>query len=191
MVAGGLALAALGLVILTQVRVDHGLVELVVASVVISLGMGPVFGLTTEMIVGLRRRRRPARLRVSPRPPPSSAGRWGSRCWAASAWRSTAAGSPTGLPAGLPPEAAQVARDTLGGAVGVAEALPGDTATALLDAARAAFVTGLQLTSAIAAGIAAVMAVVAAVALRESGPPAADETDQTDDDEATPALCAC
>ncbi len=190
-VAGGLALAALGLVILTQVRVDHGLVELVVASVVVSLGMGPVFGLTTEMIVG--------------HAPPAKAG-------AASGISETAAelggalgiavlgsvgvaiyrsGITAGLPAGLPPDAAQVARDTLGGAVGVAEALPADTATALLDTARAAFVTGLQLSSAIAAGIAAVIAVVAAVALRESGPPAADETDQTDDDEATPALCAC
>jgi MFS transporter, DHA2 family, multidrug resistance protein len=51
-VAGGLAAEALGLFVLTMVQVAHGLFALVVASVVVSLGMGPVFGLTTEMVVG-------------------------------------------------------------------------------------------------------------------------------------------
>ncbi len=41
-----------GLVLLTQVGTSNGLLPLVVASVVISLGLAPVFGLTTELIVG-------------------------------------------------------------------------------------------------------------------------------------------
>ncbi len=52
LVAGGLAVAAVGLLILTQVGVSHGLAALITSSVVISLGLGPVFGLTTELIVG-------------------------------------------------------------------------------------------------------------------------------------------
>jgi DHA2 family multidrug resistance protein-like MFS transporter len=64
-----------------------------------------------------------------------------------------------GLPAGVPPEAAAIARDTLGGAVGVAQQLPGPLGLALLDVARDAFVQGLHL----ATGIGAVIAIVAAI----------------------------
>ncbi|TMD61238.1 MAG: MFS transporter, partial [Chloroflexi bacterium] len=53
LMGAGLALAAAGLAVLTQVgTVDGlGLVVVVSASVVISLGLAPVFGLTTELIV--------------------------------------------------------------------------------------------------------------------------------------------
>jgi DHA2 family multidrug resistance protein-like MFS transporter len=72
-----------------------------------------------------------------------------------------------GLPAGLPAHLAATAEDTLGGAADVAAQLPGPAGTALLDAARTAFVSGLHLTSAVAAVIAVGLAVLAAVALRE------------------------
>ena len=51
-VAGGLVAAAAGMFVLATVSATEGLVALVLASVVISVGMGPVFGLTTEMVVG-------------------------------------------------------------------------------------------------------------------------------------------
>ena len=50
--SGALVAAAAGLLVLTQVTVTDGLTEILIGSVVISLGLGPVFGLTTEMIVG-------------------------------------------------------------------------------------------------------------------------------------------
>ena len=52
LISGGLAFGSLGLFLLTQVGTTNGLLPLVVASVVISLGLSPVFGLTTELIVG-------------------------------------------------------------------------------------------------------------------------------------------
>ena len=52
LIGGGLALGAVGLIVLTQVPTTNGLIPLVVASVIISLGLAPVFGLTTELIVG-------------------------------------------------------------------------------------------------------------------------------------------
>jgi DHA2 family multidrug resistance protein-like MFS transporter len=52
LIGGGLALGAAGLVLLTQVGVTGGLPALVTASVIISLALAPVFGLTTELIVG-------------------------------------------------------------------------------------------------------------------------------------------
>jgi hypothetical protein len=70
------------------------------------------------------------------------------------------------LPAGLPGQVATVARDTLGGAVGVAAQLPGAAGAALLDAAQEAFVQGMQLTVTLSAVVAIGIAVMATVLLR-------------------------
>jgi MFS transporter, DHA2 family, multidrug resistance protein len=166
-IGGGLGLAAVGLVLLTQVGVTGGLPALVAGSVVISLGLAPVFGVTTELIVGSA--------------PPEQAG-------AASGISETAAelGGALGiaimgsigvaiyrgqltdqLPQGLPTQAAEAARDTLGSAAAVAAQLPGPLGPAVLDAARQAFVAGMQLSSAIAATIGVALAVLALVVLRD------------------------
>jgi DHA2 family multidrug resistance protein-like MFS transporter len=69
------------------------------------------------------------------------------------------------IPAGLAPAAGAGARDTLGGAVGVASGLPGDLGATLLDAARMSFSQGIQVASMVALVIAIGLAVVAAVSL--------------------------
>jgi len=166
LIGGGLALASAGLVVVTRVGVDGGLGPLVTASVIISLGLAPVFGLTTELIVGSA--------------PPERAG-------AASGISETAAelGGALGiavlgsigvavyrgqvtdnLASDVPPGAVAAARDTLGAAVGVAAELPARAGEALLGVAREAFVTGMHVTSALAAGIALAIAVVALLVLR-------------------------
>ncbi|MFN2590279.1 MAG: MFS transporter, partial [Actinomycetota bacterium] len=53
------------------------------------------------------------------------------------------------VPNGLPPEAADAARDTLGGAIEVAGRLPGELGPALIDAARDAFTQGLHIAAAV------------------------------------------
>ncbi len=169
LISGGLALGSLGLILLTQVQTSDGLVPLVIASVIISLGLAPVFGLTTELIVGSA--------------PPERAG-------AASGISETGAelGGALGLAllgsigvaiyrdaldpallAGLPPEAATAARDTLGGAVGVAGILPAGSADALLAAARTSFVDGMHVAAAIAAMTGLGLAAFAFVTLRDRG----------------------
>ena len=50
--AGGLALAAVGFAVLTQVGGLHGLAALVTGYVLVSLGLAPVFTLATDLIVG-------------------------------------------------------------------------------------------------------------------------------------------
>jgi DHA2 family multidrug resistance protein-like MFS transporter len=55
------------------------------------------------------------------------------------------------VPSGVPLEAADAARDTLGGAVEVARHLPEQVGGALVDAAREAFVQGLHLGAVISA----------------------------------------
>jgi MFS transporter, DHA2 family, multidrug resistance protein len=56
-----------------------------------------------------------------------------------------------GLSAGVPPEAATSAQDTLGGAVSVAGQLPSELGTPLLQAANEAFVQGVHVSAAISA----------------------------------------
>jgi DHA2 family multidrug resistance protein-like MFS transporter len=171
-IAGGLALASIGLGLLTQVGVTSGLVPLIAGSVVISLGLAPVFGVTTELIVGAA--------------PPEQAG-------AASGISETASelGGALGiaimgsvgvaiyrseladrLPAAVPSDVVAAARDTLGSAAAAAAQLPDQLGAAVLAAARSAFVVSMQLSSAIAAGIGLAVAVLALATLRHQQPTA-------------------
>jgi DHA2 family multidrug resistance protein-like MFS transporter len=162
----GLALAAVGLGVLTQVGGSADLAILVTASFVVSLGLAPVFTATTDLIVGSA--------------PPERAGaasgisETGSELGGAlgiailgsigvAIYRSRLADS---LPAGIPSQAEVVARDTLGGAVGVAQQLPSGVGAALLATAREAFTTGLQVAAGISAVVAIGIAVLATVMLR-------------------------
>ncbi|HEY4633314.1 MAG TPA: MFS transporter [Candidatus Limnocylindrales bacterium] len=178
LMGAGLALAAIGMGILTQVGVDDGLATVVIASVIISLGLAPVFGLTTELIVGSA--------------PPEQAG-------AASGISETGIelggalgisilGSigvviyrreiTTELPSGVPGGIVDVARDTLGGAVGAAAQLPGELGASLLAVARGAFVDGMQVAAAICAVLAVGVAVLAVTSLRGVRPPGAAGADE-------------
>jgi MFS transporter, DHA2 family, multidrug resistance protein len=163
--AAGLALAAVGFGVLTQLDVTSGLAAVVVGSALFSLGLGPLFTLAADLIVGAA--------------PPERAG-------AASAISETSSelggalgiavlgsvvtavyrGQITGtLPSGVPPEAADAAQDTLGGALAAVGQLPDRLGGELLAAARAAFTQGLQLTFAISAAVAVGIAVLAAVVI--------------------------
>ena len=168
-IGAGLAMAAIGLGVLTRVGGSPGadLAILAAGSLAISLGLAPVFTATTDLIVSSA--------------PPERAG-------AASGISETGAelGGALGiailgsvgiavyrgeladhLPADVPSQAAAIARETLGGAVGVAARLPEDVGAALLAAVREAFVQGLQLTAGLSAAVAVGFAVLATVLLRD------------------------
>jgi DHA2 family multidrug resistance protein-like MFS transporter len=91
------------------------------------------------------------------------------------------------VPAGVSPEAAATARDTLGGAVGVAGQLSEGLGEALLAASRTAYIDGLHLVAACGAVILIGVAVLAALWLprRQLGPES-----EAPSDVATPAACA-
>ncbi len=78
-------------------------------------------------------------------------------------------------PTGVPYDAIEVARDTLGGALAVAERLPDRLGAELLATAREAFAQSLELTAAISAAIVLVTAIAAAVLLRKVGASAEPE----------------
>jgi len=183
--AAGLAIAAAGLAILTQVGTSDGLGAVVLASVVSSLGFAPVFGITTELIVGSA--------------PPERAG-------AASGMSETGAelGGALGisilgsigiviyrdevaraLTGEIPAHAADAARDTLGAAVGVASELPAQIGTLIVTAAQRAFVEGMQVAATISAAMAVGVAILVLVALRDVRMPTS-----TDDEPPAPAESA-
>jgi MFS transporter, DHA2 family, multidrug resistance protein len=179
-IGAGLAMAAVGLGVLTQVgrSSDADLAILATASLLVSLGLAPVFTATTDLIVSSA--------------PPERAGaasgisETGSELGGAlgiailgsigvAVYRGALADT---LPAGLPGQAATVARDTLGGAVGVATQLPTELGVALAAAARQAFTQGMQLTVMLSAAVAVVVAVMATVLLREVPATGQAESDQ-------------
>ena len=172
LMAGGFLLAGAGLLLLSSITATttNGLALVVISSAIIALGLGPVFGLTTELIVGSA--------------PPERAG-------AATGMSET--GSEVGgalglsilgligvaiyrarigenLPGGVPPEAAAAAKDTLGAAVEVAAGLPGAAGDALVRAAQSAFVEGMQVAALISVALSLVVAVITFFGLRHVPP---------------------
>lgn len=166
--AGGLVLAAAGFAVLAQVGGSHDLPALVTGYVVLSLGLAPVFTLATDLIVGTA--------------PPERAG-----AAAAVAETSSELGGALGIailgsivtavyrsqvseavPAGLSGQIAEAARDTLAGALAMAQHLPGKAGEDLATAARAAFAQAFQLTAVICAIVALAAAVLATIMLRRA-----------------------
>ncbi len=162
----GLAMGAVGFLLLTQVESGGGLGVIVVASIVYSLGLAPLFTLTNDLILGSA--------------PPEQAG-------AASGISETGAElggalsiavlgtlgiaiyrSEIGddIPEGLPAEDTAAAQDSIGGAVAVAEDLAEPLSTQLLNAAADAFTLGLQTAALASAVVAAGAAVFTAVFMR-------------------------
>ncbi|RST55283.1 MFS transporter [Variovorax sp. MHTC-1] len=173
-VAGGLAVAAAGFALLSTVDRIDGLVRLVVAYGILSLGLSFAFTLAVDLMVGTA--------------PPERAG-------AASAISETSSefGGALGIAMlgsvivaiyrhamgearldGVPSEAMEAARANLGVAADTAATLPGPAGAALLDAGREAFARAFEMTATISAAVALAAAVLAAVMLRRVGTPPAE-----------------
>ncbi|HSK95259.1 MAG TPA: MFS transporter, partial [Euzebyales bacterium] len=165
-ISGGLALAAVGLAVLTRVGGSVDLAVLVTASVIISLGLAPVLTLTTDLIVGSAPPERAGAASGISETGAELGGALGLSILGSigvAVYRSALGG---GLPAAVPPEAAAAARDTLGAAIAVAAELPAELGVVVAGIARDAFISGVQLTAAISAVVAIIVAVVARVTLR-------------------------
>jgi DHA2 family multidrug resistance protein-like MFS transporter len=163
--AAGLALAAVGFAVVGRADGASGLAAVVIGLMIVFAGLMPVSALGVDVVLSAA--------------PPERAG-------AASAVSETTQelGLALGIAllgsigvavyrgqmldavaAGVTPEAAEAARDTLGGATGVAEQLP----PGLLVTAGNAFTDGLQLAAVVSAVALAGVAVVAAIVLRRVG----------------------
>jgi MFS transporter, DHA2 family, multidrug resistance protein len=165
-ISGGLALAAAGYGLMSQVDQGSGLGLLVTASIIFSLGEAPVFTLATDLVVGTAPPERAGAAAAISETSSELGGAVGIAVLGTIGTALYRGRMADGIPAGVPPDAADAARDTLGGAVAAGEKLPDPLGSELLDAARDAFTQGLQVAALTSAVIAAATAVLAAFLLR-------------------------
>lgn len=166
--------AGLAMLVLVEGGGDGALAALVGASVVFALGAAPVFTVATDLVVGAAPPERAGAASAISETGSEFGGALGIAVLGsvgAAVYRDAMSG---GLPEGVPPAAADAARDTLGGAVAVAAELPGGAGAGLVGAAQAAFTDALHavaLTGAATAVIAA--ALIGVLLLRRAGAPPA------------------
>jgi DHA2 family multidrug resistance protein-like MFS transporter len=176
----GMAIASIGAVLLLGVGVDSGsgLALIVAASIVMSLALAPVITLATELIVGSA----PPEQAGAATGISETSGELGGALGIAilgslgtAIYRSEVA---TSLPGGVPADIVDAARDTLGGALAIAQTLPEALSATVIAAAQSAFVDAIHVVAAVSAVGGVLTAIAAAAALRtvpaRSGPPAAE-----------------
>ena len=164
--AAGLAIAAVGFGLLTELEGTSGPGVIVTGFVIFSLGLAPVFTLATDLIVGTAPPERAGAAAAISEAGSEFGGALGIAILGSigtAVYRSRMADA---LPSGVPPDAVEAARDTLGGAVAVAAPLPDPLGAEVLRTAREAFVAALELSAAISAAIVLALAVAAAILLR-------------------------
>ncbi|MFB4308602.1 MFS transporter [Actinomadura sp. GTD37] len=165
-IGAGLALAAVGFGVLTQVGGAGGLAVLVTGSVVVSAGLGPMMTLATDLIIGAVPPERTGAASAISSTAPQLGGALGIAVLG-SVITAVYQGEMNGaVPAGVPAGATSAARQDLGGAVAASARLPDGLAAELLGTAREAFTQGFHLSAAASAVLMGCTAVLVVVRLR-------------------------
>ncbi|MBG0830452.1 MFS transporter [Planomonospora sp. ID67723] len=163
-VALGMALAAVGFALYSQVGLDLNYAYLVVAMIVTSTGIGLTFAVVNDTIIATAPRERAGAAAAISETAHEMGGALGIAVLGTVL--NSAYAARLVLPAGLPAGTAEQVRDTLGDALRIAAELPADLAPAVAGAARQAFVESMQATVLTGAGVLLVLAVAALYALR-------------------------
>lgn len=161
-----LAVAAVGMAMLVLVEGAWGLPMLVAGTVLMSLGMAPVFTVGNEIIITTAPPERAGAASALSETASEFSGALGIALFGSAGTVVYRAALDAAMPAGVPADAARAALATLGGAVATAGELPGGVGDELLAAARGAFVDALQLGAFVAAVIVAAACIVTARILR-------------------------
>jgi DHA2 family multidrug resistance protein-like MFS transporter len=163
---GGMGIATIGFAFLV-IAPSQGAAALpliVVGQVIMAVAVAPVVTLATDVIVGSAP---PERAGAAAAISETSAEFGGAVSIALLGSLGTLVYRTRMADAPLPASTVDAARNTLGGAVAAAEALPADVASPILEAARAAFSQSLSVTAAISGLLALGTALMAAVILRD------------------------
>jgi MFS transporter, DHA2 family, multidrug resistance protein len=175
LMAGGLVLAAVGFAVFTQVDGGSGFGEIVLGSVLFSLGTSPLFTLTNDLIIGSAPPERAGAAAGISETSAELGGALGIAVFGSigvAIYRGVLAGA---VPAGVPIAAAEAARDTLAEALTVARDLPEGVGLALVEVARGAFIQGLHVTAVISLIGAIALAIFVLTLLRHVPTPSAEE----------------
>lgn len=162
--AGGLLVTAAGYLVVSQVQPDSGSLFGMAAAIVVMLGSGPLMTLVTTMVIA-----------AAPKEKSGSAASLTETCSELGLALGVATLGAVGtavyrsaftVPDGLSEQASATAADSLAGAASTAEGLPAETAAALMDAARAAFASGLSAVGYISAAVAVLLTAATLLFLR-------------------------
>lgn len=159
-IACGCLISAVGFALLTQLSGTQGPWLLFVGMMILCLGVAPIGAITTDIVMAEAPPERAGAASAISETSFEFGGALGIAVLGSvvtAIYRSAMAGEE--LP-GVPAQAAEAAKDTLGGAVEMARHLSGEAGPKLLDAARGAFVHAFEMASALSA-----VGVIAAAAL--------------------------
>ncbi|WP_283136430.1 MFS transporter [Rhizohabitans arisaemae] len=169
-IAVGLVIAAAGFGVLTALDAGSGVGLLIAGGVIIGVGINPLLVLSTDLVVGSA----PPERTGSAAAMSETGGELGSSLGIATfgtlgtaVYSGRLAGEE--LP-GLPPAAAETARDSFAGAFATAQELPEETGAALLSAAGDAFMAGMNMVTALSAAVLLGVAVMVMTTMRHVRP---------------------
>lgn len=147
----GLAVSAVGYVVLTQVDGPNGLAVLVTGAVVVSAGLGPMMALATDMVIGAAPPRQAGAAAAISTTAPQLGGALGIAVLGSVITAVYRAETADAAPADTPATAANALRDNLGATLSEARRLSDPLASDLVGSAQAGFTTGFQVAAAISA----------------------------------------
>ena len=168
-IAGGLVLAGAGFGLLAQVDGSTGLATVVIGTVILALGLAPVYTLAADLMVGAASAERAGAAAGVSETSSELGGALGIAVLGAvgtAVYRGEIADM---LPSGVSPATAESARDTLGAAVVAGDELPSGPGADLVDAARDAFADALALAATLS-GVIVIGAALLTVALLRRPP---------------------
>jgi DHA2 family multidrug resistance protein-like MFS transporter len=186
-VASGLAVTSLGFLLLTQVGPSSGLGFLVAALVLTSLGLSTAFTLTIDIVVSSAPAERAGSASAMSETGTELGGALGIAILGSIGTAVYRHSVTDALRGRVPGKALHIATDTLGGAIGAAEKLPGRVGDLMVDAGRDAFTQGLRLTAVIGAVVmmGAAVAVAAVLGRSPAGAPEVEAHSELTDVSAT------
>lgn len=165
-IASGFGLATVALLMLTQVPEKDGLVLILIGIIALAVGLTPVLTLVTELVVGQVPPERAGTASALLQTCQELGGALGVAVLGSIGSAAYRNSGELDAPAGVPADALDQARETIGGALAAAGKLPGDASASLVDAARAAFTAEVHVASVAGAVVMAGAAVVALIGLR-------------------------
>jgi MFS transporter, DHA2 family, multidrug resistance protein len=166
LMGAGLLIGAAGFAVLTQVDKTGGLPVLIAGSIIYSLGLSPVVILATDLVVGSAPVERAGAASAISETSSELGGALGIAIFGSIGTAVYRLAMWDAIPGGVAPEAREAARSTLGGAVAVANQLPGQLGAELLGTAREAFAQAFEITAAISAAVSLITAVGVMILLR-------------------------
>ncbi len=190
-IAGGLIIAAAGFGLLAQVSADSSLATIVAGSVVLALGLAPVFTLAADLMVSAAPPERAGAAAGISETSSELGGALGIAVLGVvgtALYRSEVADT---VPAGVPFDAAETARDSLGGAVAAGDDLPEPLGGDLVNTAGEAFTQALQLAATLSAAVVIAAAVLAWTLLRGGEAREPEEKGVSEVDQAVPDRSPC